>query len=172
MTAVFNIPNTYLNDTDIKTEWLFGQTNKTIASDSKTIQKNIYENVYLNEIMNLNIIDNTNGLNKFNQDASNKFSNSIWNILDESNKRLFKVRYIKQDGTYTETNINSITYDSNENTLTFTYQLYQDGNVYSADIVSYDGTTTYASFVIPSTPKVYTITQNVHMEVQEKYGGI
>jgi hypothetical protein len=144
----------------------------TIASDSRLFRKNIYENVYFNEIMTMNIIDNTNGLYKFNQDASNKFANSIWNKLDEANKRLYKVRYNKNDGTEpTYSNLYNVTYNSEDNTITFNYQLYQTGNIASASIVSYDETTTYATYVIPLDEKIYTITQTVHLEYTEKYGG-
>ena len=143
-----------------------------IASDERLFRKNIYENVYFNEIMTMNIIDNTNGLYKFNQEASNNFANSIWNKLDEANKRLFKVRYNKNNDTEpTYSNLYNLQYNSEDNTITFNYQLYQDGTIASASIVSYDETTTYATYVIPLEEKIYTITQAVHLEYTEKYGG-
>lgn len=143
-----------------------------IASDNRLFRKNIYENVYFNEIMTMNIIDNTNGLYKFNQEASNNFANSIWNKLDEADKRLFKVRYNKNDDTEpTYSNLYNLQYNSEDNTITFNYQLYQTGNIASASIISYDETTTYATYVIPLDEKIYTITQTVHLEYTEKYGG-
>lgn len=144
----------------------------TIASDERLFRKNIYENVYFNEIMTMNIIDNTNGLYKFNQEASNNFANSIWNKLDEADKRLFKVRYNKNDNSEpTYSNLYNLQYNSEDNTITFNYQLYQDGTIASASIISYDETTTYATYVIPLEEKIYTITQAVHLEYTEKYGG-
>lgn len=143
-----------------------------IASDNRLFRKNIYENVYFNEIMTMNIIDNTNGLYKFNQEASNNFANSIWNKLDEADKRLFKVRYNKNNDTEpTYSNLYNLQYNSKDNTITFNYQLYQDGTIASASIISYDETTTYATYVIPLEEKIYTITQAVHLEYTEKYGG-
>ena len=143
-----------------------------IASDNRLFRKNIYENVYFNEIMTMNIIDNTNGLYKFNQEASNNFANSIWNKLDEADKRLFKVRYNKNDNSEpTYSNLYNLQYNSEDNTITFNYQLYQDGTIASASIISYDETTTYATYVIPLEEKIYTITQAVHLEYTEKYGG-
>lgn len=143
-----------------------------IASDNRLFRKNIYENVYFNEIMTMNIIDNTNGLYKFNQEASNNFANSIWNKLDEADKRLFKVRYNKNNDTEpTYSNLYNLQYNSEDNTITFNYQLYQDGTIASASIISYDETTTYATYVIPLEEKIYTITQAVHLEYTEKYGG-
>jgi len=143
-----------------------------IASDNRLFRKNIYENVYFNEIMTMNIIDNTNGLYKFNQEASNNFANSIWNKLDEADKRLFKVRYNKNDDSEpTYSNLYNLQYNSEDNTITFNYQLYQDGTIASASIISYDETTTYATYVIPLEEKIYTITQAVHLEYTEKYGG-
>lgn len=143
-----------------------------IASDERLFRKNIYENVYFNEIMTMNIIDNTNGLYKFNQEASNNFANSIWNKLDEADKRLFKVRYNKNNDTEpTYSNLYNLQYNSEDNTITFNYQLYQDGTIASASIISYDETTTYATYVIPLEEKIYTITQAVHLEYTEKYGG-
>ena len=143
-----------------------------IASDNRLFRKNIYENVYFNEIMTMNIIDNTNGLYKFNQEASNNFANSIWNKLDEADKRLFKVRYNKNDDSEpTYSNLYNLQYNSEDNTITFNYQLYQTGNIASASIISYDETTTYATYVIPLEEKIYTITQAVHLEYTEKYGG-
>lgn len=171
ITSTFNIPYTYLNDNNVNVAELMGQTNKVIASDN-WFNKNIYENIYFNEIMNINIIDNTNGLYKYNQDASNKFANSIWNKLDEDAKRLFKIRYNKIDGTSEIVNIGTITYNSTNNTLSFNYRINQDGTIYSADFLSYDETTTYASFVIPLEEKIYVITQGVHLETQEKYEGV
>ena len=120
----------------------------------------------------MNIIDNTNGLYKFNQEASNNFANSIWNKLDEADKRLFKVRYNKNNDTEpTYSNLYNLQYNSEDNTITFNYQLYQDGTIASASIISYDETTTYATYVIPLEEKIYTITQAVHLEYTEKYGG-
>lgn len=143
-----------------------------IASDNRLFRKNIYENVYFNEIMTMNIIDNTNGLYKFNQEASNNFANSIWNKLDEADKRLFKVKYNKNNDTEpTYSNLYNLQYNSEDNTITFNYQLYQDGTIASASIISYDETTTYATYVIPLEEKIYTITQAVHLEYTEKYGG-
>lgn len=122
--------------------------------------------------MTMNIIDNTNGLYKFNQEASNNFANSIWNKLDEADKRLFKVRYNKNDDSEpTYSNLYNLQYNSEDNTITFNYQLYQDGTIASASIISYDETTTYATYVIPLEEKIYTITQAVHLEYTEKYGG-
>ena len=124
------------------------------------------------DIMTMNIIDNTNGLYKFNQEASNNFANSIWNKLDEADKRLFKVRYNKNNDTEpTYSNLYNLQYNSEDNTITFNYQLYQDGTIASASIISYDETTTYATYVIPLEEKIYTITQAVHLEYTEKYGG-
>ena len=56
-TNVLNVPNTLLNDTEINVENLIGATNGVLVSNTLTITKNVYENLYINFVNSINVVD-------------------------------------------------------------------------------------------------------------------
>lgn len=56
-TSTIQVPNTLLNEDTITQENLISETNTTIVSNSKSINKNIYETLYINYINTLGVID-------------------------------------------------------------------------------------------------------------------
>lgn len=61
-TSTIQIPNTLLNDDTITIENLISETNTTIVSNSKSINKNIYETLYINFVNTLGVIDEDLGV--------------------------------------------------------------------------------------------------------------
>lgn len=61
-TSTLQVPNTLLNNDTITQEKLISETNKTIVSNSKNINKNIYETLYINFINTLGVIDEDLGV--------------------------------------------------------------------------------------------------------------
>ena len=56
-TSTLQVPNTLLNDTEIDTENLIGETNKVIVNNTTPITKNVYETLYINFTNTLSVID-------------------------------------------------------------------------------------------------------------------
>lgn len=56
-TSTIQVPNTLLNDDTITQENLISETNTTIVSNSKNINKNIYETLYINFVNTIGVID-------------------------------------------------------------------------------------------------------------------
>lgn len=79
MSAEVNIPYSVLNRT-FSVEQLISQTYKVLSDENKTINKNIYESLYLNFIKHINVIDNNFGKNELQNDISALLTNSIFNL--------------------------------------------------------------------------------------------
>lgn len=56
-TSTLQVPNTLLNDIEIDTENLIGETNKIIVNNTTPITKNVYETLYINFTNTLSVID-------------------------------------------------------------------------------------------------------------------
>lgn len=56
-TSIVNVPNSMLNDTEINVENLIGATNGVLVSNTLTITKNVYENLYINFVNSINVVD-------------------------------------------------------------------------------------------------------------------
>ena len=81
-TSTIQIPNTMLNDNTITEENLIGKTNSTLVSNSKNINKNLYETLYINFINTLSVIDKDT--NTTYQNAANYINQNI-NIGTKTN---------------------------------------------------------------------------------------
>lgn len=159
ITNTFIVPNYLLNDGNIEKASVYGKTNYLLNSEVKDYQKNRFESLYFNFIYNLNVIDNTNGLNILNQIGSNRIANTLWNSFDTNDSRLAKVRLTYEDLTTETIDLDIPEVDSSS--LTFNYEV--TGNVVKIEYLSNDKNTVYATFRTNLTG-TNTITQTIRVE--------
>lgn len=159
ITSTFIVPNYLLNDGNIEKASVYGQTNYLLNSKVENFEKNKFESLYFNFIYNLNVIDNTNGLNTLNQIGSNRLSNNLWNSFDNNDSRLSKARL-----TYDDLTVETIDLDIPEpagTSVTFSFEV--TGNITKIEYLSNDKNTVYATFRTNLTG-TNTITQTIRVE--------
>lgn len=159
ITSTFIIPNYLLNDGNMKMANVYGETNYLLNSEIKNFEKNRFESLYFNFIYNLNVIDNTNGLNVLNQIGSNKVANGLWKAFDNYDLRLTKARitYIDLSTEIINLNIPTVT----GNSVTFNFEV--TGNITKIEYLSNDESVVYATFRTNLTG-TNTITQTIRVE--------
>lgn len=159
ITNTFIVPNYLLNDGNIEKASVYGKTNYLLNSEIKDFEKNKFESLYFNFIYNLNVIDNTNGLNTLNQIGSNKVANGLWKTFDNYDLRLTKARITYKDSSTEIINLNIPTVTGNS--VTFNFEV--SGNVTKIEYLSNDESTVYATFRTNLTG-TNTITQTIRIE--------
>lgn len=159
ITSTFILPNYLLNDGNIEKASVYGRTNYLLNSVVQDYEKNKFESLYFNFIYNLNVIDNTNGLNTLNQIGSNKVSNGLWKTFDNYDLRLTKARITYEDLSTEIINLNIPTVTGNS--VTFSYNV--NGNITKIEYLSNDESVVYATFRTNLTG-TNTITQTIRVE--------
>lgn len=159
ITSTFILPNYLLNDGNIEKASVYGKTNYLLNSKIENFEKNKFESLYFNFIYNLNVIDNTNGLNILNQIGSNKVANGLWKTFDNYDLRLTKARITYEDLSTEIINLNIPTVTGNS--VTFNFEV--TGNITKIDYLSNDESVVYATFRTNLTG-TNTITQTIRVE--------
>ena len=159
VTSTFIVPNYLLNDGNIEKASVYGKTNYLLNNTIKDYAKNRFESLYFNFIYNLNVIDNTNGLNTLNQIGSNRIADTLWKSFIPMLSILTKARITYEDLSTEIINLNipTVTGDS----VTFSFEV--TGDVIKIEYLSQDGTTVYATFRTNLTG-TNTITQTIRVE--------
>ena len=159
------IPNTMLNDTQLIKNQLIGQTNKIMVEDNDTIEKNIYETLYINYFNTLNIINRNNyPLIQVNRPGAIRLNNSISNTNDYDNAKITKIRINYTDNTNVVKEIDPPSISDGEATYTFTVTTGK--TIRTSEMISDDETTTYQTIEaeVLAVHKLYIITQKCHIE--------
>lgn len=161
--ATVQIPNTMLNDIPITKNILVGATNYELVENSDTIEKNIYETLYIN-YFNTIIVENRNKPSYVqNQSGANRVNNSISNLFDYENMKIAKYRVNYKDNTEVIRNIDNITLTNN--VITFEFKIYVDREIDNIELISEDKNTIYQTitngFVIG---RLYDISQDCYVE--------
>ena len=162
--ATVNVPNNLLNDTTISKENLYGETNYELVESEEDINKNVYENLYINFVNAITMenqntseyISNINGASRLNQSSSKE--------LDYENAKASKVRVTYDDDTYYITSVNN---SINDNICTYTIGVHvpSDTNIQKIEIISNDEATSYQTIsgLSLENNKYYIITQDVYV---------
>lgn len=163
VTSTFIVPNYLLNDGNIEKASVYGKTNYLLNSEVEDYEKNKFESLYFNFIYNVNVIDNTNGLNVLNQIGSNRVANSLWKSFEVDSSRFCKIRLTFED---LSTRIYTLIGERQvvNNTITFQYlinSLY--GDVIKIEYLSQDMNTIYATYRKRISGQ-HTITQTIRVE--------
>ena len=166
-TSILNVPNNMLNNISISKNKLISMFNNNINENTQEIEKNIYEDLYINYFNSLSMqnqntdtyVDNLEGAIRINQSA-NKTS-------DYENAKATKIKITYNDDTYKKGGV-----DSSITNGVCTYEFYvyvPDGKtIKKIDIMSEDEETIYQTIdYFPETlltTKTYKIQQDVRVE--------
>ncbi len=165
--SILNIPNSFLNGINIKTGSLLGYTNLELENSTLNVEKNIYEDLYINFFNNL-FMENRNTDNyKDNLQGASRLNESVAKNNDYESTKASKMRINYDD----DTNImltTSATITNNIATYKMTIYVPEDKNISSIDILSNDGNTVYQEIKEGleslENNKFYNIYQDVHVE--------
>lgn len=160
--STVQIPNNYLNNIDLSPKKLLTETNTVAIEDNNTIQKNIYETLFLNYINTINVIDEDTGT-QYSNIAD--YINSNINVGTQENYSdsfIGKVRINYVDGT---SQIQPIEwYRLNDENHMTTFSLYTDKVITSIDFISNDETTIYITKNIDTEQgKYYLMSQKIRI---------
>lgn len=162
--ATLNVPYNMLNDTTISEESLYGATNYELVNSNEAINKNVYEDLYINFVNAITMenqntseyINNINGASRLNKSSSKE--------LDYEKAKATKIRVTYDDETSYITSANN---SINNNVCTYTIGVHvpSDKNIQKIEIISNDETTSYQtiSSLNLQNNKYYIITQDVYV---------
>ena len=164
--STIEVPNTYLNDTNIAKQNLLSNTNKLLNSNNQNISKNIYETLNINFLNTLVIKNSNNPLNEIiNFQGSSRLNSSISSLADyeETKGTKYKVNYT--NGNSNVFNIDNIDYLGNMAILEF--NIYVGSAISNIQIISNDEATIYQELDISNLSleigKYYNFKQNVEI---------
>ena len=164
--STIEVPNTYLNDTNIAKQNLLSNTNKLLNSNNQNISKNIYETLNINFANTLVIKNSNNPLNEIiNFQGSSRLNSSISSFADyeETKGTKYKVNYT--NGNSNVFNIDNIDYLGNMAILEF--NVYVGSAISNIQIISNDEITIYQEIDISNLSleigKYYNFKQNVEI---------
>lgn len=168
--SVLNVPNTYLNDTTINKETLLSQTNKDILENTSTITKNIYEDLYINNFITLNMENQNEDIYITNKAGSINLTQSAFKNGDYENAKATKMRITYDDDSTLMTST-SATINNGIGTYDISVYIPSDKTIDHIDIMSEDENIVYQTITNETISKLnlqnnkyYHITQNVHVE--------
>ena len=162
--ATVEIPNMMLNDIDIEQQDLLGETNGTLITNTDTIQKNVYEDLYINFYNTLTMQNQNTQEYITNLNGSTRINSSISQIMDYDNAKIGKLRYNYSDNTSSIIEIPNATKIS-QFVYQYNFVIYILKSTTSIDLLSYDEGTVYQTIDTSNLEinKFYKITQNVEI---------
>ena len=167
-TSTLEVPNNYLNDVSISKEELASKTNSILNSDTTSINKNIYEQLYINFINTLNVIDNNTATTVLNPNGAIRINGSISQTMDYDDTKITKFIINYSDSTSDVRNFCSKTYSSTENRVTYSCRIYVplDKSISNIQIKSNDENTTYLTIDTSNlvSGKYYQLSQDLVVE--------
>lgn len=158
------IPNTMVNDILITQNKLLSQTNQPMVINNDTIEKNIYETVYINYFTTLDIENRNTAYIISNKEAAIRLNDTISNELDYDFATITKFKINYTDNTNVVRNIESSIITDGVASIKFS--LYVGKAISSIDLLSQDENTTYQSIDGTSMEigKMYNITQECYVD--------
>lgn len=157
------IPNTMVNDIQIIQNKLLSQTNQPMVINNDTIEKNIYETLYINYFNELNIENRNTAYYIPNKNAAIRLNNSISNLTDYDDATITKYKINYHDNTSV---IKSVDCSITNHIATFNIGVYTGKLIDSIELISNDETTTYQIIDCTSLElnKLYSITQECYVD--------
>lgn len=163
--STVEIPNTYLNGISLSPKDLIGKTNVNLVNDTPTINKNIYEVLFLNYINTINVMDNEQDIIT----STGKYINTNINVgtqTNHNNSKCGQVFITWEDNTTKNFPIGWVSIDDTHKYAEFTF--YVEQNIESIELMSNDLSTTYITLdtgdTILETGKYYTFKQYLKVE--------
>lgn len=161
--ATIEIPNVLLNGISLTKQNLLGQTNGILVNNTNPIEKNIYEDLFIN-FYNTITIQNQNTPNYIkNLPGSIRLNNSVSNTLDYANATITKIRFNYSDETtyirpITGTQLSQFKYK-------YEFNVYTQKTIDGIDFISNDESTIYQTIDGSNfeTNTLYKVTQEVEI---------
>lgn len=162
ITSILQVPYNYLNNEIIGEEKLKSKTNSTIDDSHEEITKNIYEELYINNINSYKVYDQNNG-STYNQDSSLELTNNIFNGF-ENNYKIKKYRINYADETFENKDLEHIERTDNVGTINIYFYLTKKGK--NLQIYDENFTVPFVEIDISNLEinKIYQIVQKVKVE--------
>ena len=162
ITSVTQIPYNYLNDVPIVAEELISKNENTIDKDNQSIEKNSYEELYINNIDTLKVYDNNNNGSTYNQESSLEVAENIFNGF-EGNYKITNYRINYKDGTHEDNAIQNVSRTDNIGTIKIF--IYNNG-IKNIELYDTNYTTPFVTIDLSnySENKIYQILQKVKVE--------
>ena len=139
--ATVEIPNNILNGIQLKPQQLLGETNGILVNNQAPIEKNIYEDLFINFYNTITIQNQNSDQYIKNLDGSVRLNNSVSNDLDYTAATITKAKVRYNDNTsyifpVLATQVSQYVYN---------YQIgvYSQKKIVGIDLISNDETTTY-----------------------------
>ena len=165
VTSSVNIPNIYLNNATIEKEDLLSKNNNIIVSDNTSIQKNIYEDLYINFINRITMQDQNTDNYVFNQSGANRIVDSAFYRTDYSEAGMTKYRINYSDNTSYIGTISSSQITSTTKQATYGFAIYVSKQADTLELISNDENTTYQTIDISNlSVGLYSISQHVYIQ--------
>lgn len=164
------VPNDFINEVTLQLKELISKNNNGIATDNNPIQKNIYEELFINFINTINIVNNNNPNNSvFNNVGSARLNNSVSNLADYDNAKITKYKINYANGTSQVNELNPYAFFGDFGTTYGTYKLTVyvpvEYKINSIELISNDEQTSYQTIDCTSllNGKYYTLTQKLEV---------
>ena len=162
--STIEVPNNYLNGIDITQKNLLSETNLNLIQDNNTIQKNVYETLFINFINTLIISDQNNSSKIINSSASTYLNSSINDSTKYDSAKFYNKGILTyQDGSTKE--INYEFQDINDTSTNILFGVYVDKLINKLEIVSNDKTMVYQTIDLTELEinKIYNIKQKLEV---------
>ena len=162
--STIEVPNNYLNGIDITQKNLLSETNLNLIQDNNTIQKNVYETLFINFINTLIISDQNNNSRLINSSASTYLNSSINDGTKYDSAKFYNKGILTyQDGSTKE--INYEFQDINDTSTHILFGIYVDKLINKLEIVSNDKTMVYQTIDLSELEinKTYNIKQKMEV---------
>ena len=161
--STIQVPANYLNDITIARQDLISETNSVLVDSTNSIEKNIYETLFINFINTLQMI-NKNDLNNqvLNPTGAIRLNRSISQVQDYTAQTLNKAKINYEDGAYY---VIPISFEPTGSVMQTTFTINPTKEITNIELISNDEETIYntitGNFEIN---KTYTISQDVTIE--------
>ena len=162
--ATINVPNNLLNNVTISNENLYSSTSYELIDNTQTINKNVYENLYINFINAITMQNRNTNDYSYNLQGSSRLNISSGKDLDYENAKATKIRVTYDDDTSYITKVSS-TLVNNVYRYSIGVHVPSNTNIQKIEIISNDEVTTYQTIsnLNLENNKYYVITQDVHV---------
>ena len=164
-TASVNVPNIYLNTSSIEKENLLSMTNSVIVSDTTSITKNIYEDLYINFINTITMQDRNTANYVYNNVGAARLVDSAFHTVDYSDAVMTKYRINYSDNSTYVGNISGSQISHSTKQATYNFAIYVSKQADTLELISNDENTVYQTIDISNlSVGLYSISQHVYIQ--------
>lgn len=158
--SIIHVPSKYLNENPIIQEQLISETNMIIDNTNEEIEKNEYEELYINFIDTFKVWDR-NDKSTYQQNASYQLARQISNKIE---MYVANFRITNNDGSIVESSLGDIPIINGEGIIKIDFQVPTNGSK-SFEIYNQDYSIQFATINLSSlSPGAYKLTEKIKVE--------